>query len=88
MARYEPKIGDTVLYRLTARDVEEINITRSAFAHKKGSKPGVGDEIGMAITHVWPSRVLSGQGFLDGNDSLWVVQTGEGTQIGQWRRRE
>jgi hypothetical protein len=86
MPRYEPQIGDLLLYRLTARDVEEINITRSAFAHKKGSKPGVGDEIGMIVTHVWASRVLSGQGFLDGNDSLWIPQAGEGTGIGQWRR--
>lgn len=86
MARYEPQIGDLVLYRLTARDVEEINLARSAWAHKKGSKPGVGDEIGMMVTHVWASRVLSGQGFLDGNDSLWVAQAGEGSGIGQWRR--
>lgn len=86
MPRYEPKIGDVVLYRLTAHDVEKVNLMRAAFAHKNGAKPMLGDEIGMMVTRTWASRVLSGQGFLDGNDSLWIPQAGEGTGIGQWRR--
>jgi hypothetical protein len=88
MPRYEPKIGHVVVYRLTAHDVEKINLLRTAFAHKQGAKPAVGDEIGVMVTRVWASRVLSGQGFLDGNDSLWIPQAGEGTGIGQWRRQE
>jgi hypothetical protein len=86
--RYEPKVGHIVLYRLTPHDVERIGLMRTAFAHKQGTVPTVGGEIAVVVTAVWASRVLSGQGLLDGNDSLWIPQVGEGTGIGQWRRQE
>jgi hypothetical protein len=86
--RYDPKVGNTVLYRLTPNDVDQIGLARAAFAHKKGTKPSVGGDVPLIVTAVWASRVISGQGILDGNDSIWVPQVGEGTQIGQWRRQE
>jgi hypothetical protein len=86
--RYEPKVGDVVLYRLTTNDVDQVTLARQAWAHKKGAAPIVGEEIAVMVTRVWASRVLSGQGILDGNDTIWIAQSGEGSGIGQWRRRE
>lgn len=88
MPRYEPRVGDVVLYRLSTYDVDQIVLQRQAWAHKKGTMPTVGEEIAVMVTRVWASRVLSGQGFLDGNDTIWIAQSGEGTGIGQWRRKE
>ena len=90
-------IGLMVLYRLTEGDAKATNARRAdalnnrekmreerpGFQAHVGNKVGVGDRVPMIVTAVWDGDV-NGQAFLDGNDSLWVVNVQEGDQPGQW----
>ena len=79
-------IGLMVLYRLTAADVVKVN-------HYREIRPGIQRDVGypvsegertpMVITQASHGAV-NGQAFLDGNDSLWVVDAAEGDEPGQW----
>ena len=63
---------------------------RGAQAHI-GTNVKEGDEFPMVVVrslisnHSEPKYYVSGQALLDGNDVLWVRDSVEGTEPGQWR---
>ena len=38
----------------------------------------------MVIVGIWSDNCVSGQVFLDGNDSLWVTSAQQGNEPGNW----
>lgn len=90
-------IGQMVLYRLTAADAKATNMRREdarqnrekmreerpGFQAHVGNMVSEGDFVPMIFTKSSHGAV-NGQAFLDGNDSLWVVDATEGDQPGQW----
>lgn len=95
-------IGRIVHYVLTAQDCDAINRRRveaaeirdrmqvgqwpaGAQAHV-GNVVNPGEEYPMLVVRVWSARMVNGQVFLDGNDSLWVtsIPEGEGPRTYHW----
>lgn len=89
-----PTVGRIVLYRLTSYDVARIiqqRTTKLGIIHDSvdGPTPSAGDELPMIVTAWWEhpveGRFVSGQVFLDGNDTLWMQSVSEGKGEGHWR---
>ena len=93
-----PTIGQIVQYRLTAQDAEagRKHPDESRVVHQHtgtvvhtGNPAGSGDVYPMIITKVSATdanedSAVSGQVFLDGDDTLWVTSALQGSGIGEW----
>lgn len=95
-----PTVGRIVNYTLSGEDVDEIDKRRIDFLKHVGSasysdtgyqahygtKPEVGMVLPMIVTYVEPAvaGLVSGQVFLDGNDTLWVRNVSEGMGPDEW----
>lgn len=100
----EPKVGETVIYMLSAENVADImrrrEDTRVNLQMMRDERPGfqahvgnavaAGDIVAMTITQVWANHHhgVNGQVTLDGNDSLWVRSADRGWGMGLWRWSE
>ena len=85
-------IGDTVLYRLSAADVQRITTARGEPGTSwKGNAHTTGQVVPLVV--VWvvtpPDDAVrvNGQAVLDGADSLWVTSAREGSEPGMWAHR-
>ncbi len=84
----KPTIGRTVIYKLSAENVQQIDVQRA----RSGAYAifvSEGQEFPLVIVRVWPYEFgdqpgVNGQVILDGPDTLWVTSVGEGTEPGQW----
>ena len=89
-------VGRIVMYNLTDEDAIEINRRREAYfgrdrnnwpegaqAHQ-GNSENDGNTLPMMIVRVWNDKMVNGQVFLDGNDTLWVTSVELGDSIGNW----
>lgn len=98
-----PTIGRIVHYTLSAMDAMQVNqrrrdAMRSGISQQNsgavvhvGRNAVAGDVLPMIVTGVSPlDATISGQVFLDGNDTHWVwqVSEGEGQRTYQWPTRE
>lgn len=93
MADQPPRLGDVVLYTLTAGDAKAINTRRAECRQAAEDQPilaPAGNPV--AAGEVYPAivvRVLGPAGvnlqlLLDGNDSHWVTGTARGSAPGTW----
>lgn len=97
----KPTIGRIVHYTLSAQDANEINRRRTsaysiaerigedkwplgAQAHI-GNQAYAGTVLPMIITAVFSETLISGQVFLDGNDTIWKTSIFEGEAEGFWK---
>jgi hypothetical protein len=90
-------IGRIVLYTLTLRDAEDINLRRThselsrIASQNSGAQVHVGNTVRegsvfpLVVTAVWNGGQVSGQVLLDGNDNLWVksVKQNDGDTLEQ-----
>lgn len=95
-----PTPGRIVLYRLTYKQADAINLRRARklINHVRGDNGNgailnvgnnayEGDELPMMIVKVWgdtPTSSVNGQVALDGNDTLWVTSVSVGTGPGSF----
>ena len=91
--------GMIVLYRLTAGDEIDINRRRNHADQNRikmrEEKPGFqahigtlveeGDSLPMIVARIGEMGGVSGQVFLNGNDTLWATNVPEGEEPGQWQ---
>lgn len=80
-----PTPGRIVHYTLSSHDVSSIFYHR-AFTTHVGNEPREGDVLPMLLVRPWgdtEGSAVSGQVFLDGNDTLWVTSS-EGEGPGFW----
>lgn len=93
-------VGQVLLYRLTAADVDYIKnrrfppvgfaqrilgVTSSPSPYFQGSQVNVGDIVSLTVTAIRPlDASVNGQAVLDGNDNVWVVNAREGSGPGNW----
>lgn len=89
-------VGRIVHLRLSAECAKSINLRREhakcscignaalgCIVHE-GSPVTEGDIFPLIITRVWSAHCVSGQVFLDGNDTLWATSVTQGDGPGQW----
>lgn len=93
----KPSIGRIIHYVLSTEDAEQINRRRVADTESptwpkgsqahKGNRVSAGEIIPAVIIVAWPADIygVNAQGFLDGNDSIWLTSIKEGTEPGTWR---
>lgn len=96
----QPTIGRIVHYTLSAQDAEQVNRRRTtgesirqrilerlwpegAQAHI-GNTVTKGELLPMIITGVYSEWKVSGQVFLDGNDTLFKAGAQQGSGVGCW----
>lgn len=82
----QPKVGDWLLYRLTLVQARIVNSSRSTAAHShEGSDVDSKTVVPILVTAAKGDK-LSGQAFLDGNDSIWVqnLSIGDGEGQANW----
>lgn len=93
-----PAIGRIVHYKLSSADAQDITRRRGDARFYGGDRPSdggivhvgnevrIGDVYPMMITRNWgiPSGLVSGQVFLDGNDTLWVKSVAPGPELGEY----
>lgn len=95
-----PTIGRIVHYTLTEQEATLINRRRAstesiaqrikaglwplgAQAHI-GEEAQAGDVLPMMVTSVFSQEVITGQVFLNGNDTLFKFNAEQGDEPGQW----
>lgn len=96
----ETRLGDTVLYRITQEDADQINRRRADAAANmpviRHSKTGYMAHYGLEVTagHQLPAfiicidnQVADLQVGLPGNDILWAPRRREGDGLGLWQAR-
>lgn len=85
MADQQISLGRIVHYALSNSDVQRASVARASRNESHiGAAHAVGDLVPLIITHVFEAGV-NGQAFLDGNDTLWIVDAPEGAEMGTWR---
>ena len=67
----EPRIGDTVQYRMTEYNLTDIirNREQKEFI---GNSIAISEPVAAIIVRVWTSTCVNIQLFLDGQDTHWV----------------
>ena len=84
-----PSVGRIVHYKLAAHDLDLVKHG----AHDTGvyNTPREGDVIPFLICRVWvwaddptETTCVNGQGFIDGDFSIWLTSRQQGDQPGQW----
>lgn len=80
----EARVGLSVLYRMTQRDIDQI-IARRVKLSARGNAPLVGALYGGIVVATSGPLIASICVFLDGEDSLWVQHRPRGAQHGHWR---
>lgn len=95
-----PTIGRIVHYTLSPTDAAQINRRRTssesiadrvnvdkwplgAQAHI-GAEAQAGDVLPMIITSIFSQEIVTGQVFLNGNDTLFKLNAEQGDEPGQW----
>lgn len=71
------KIGDIVLYKLTAEDAQAVTRKRQEFV--AGNEAKEGDELPMIVVAVTADGKVNGHVFNDGCDTFWVQGVTVGT---------
>lgn len=82
-----PSVGRIVHYRLAEHDLSLINGPQQPGLSRNSHS--VGQVIPFLICNTWSDSptedaAVNGQGFVDGNFSIWLTSRHQGTEPGQW----
>lgn len=85
-----PMLGQRVLYKLTATDVERINNLRQDGSGRVGNSVRQGQQLAADVVAVFPNAGTAAnlQAHVDGNFSIWPTSVCLGEEPGFWQRTQ